>query len=182
MIANTFKPFFLSWNFTYCPWLACKSCIYRNEWIDPRILIFVPKYVSLSQSTVLSFSIFPGGSEVKASASNAGDPGSIPGLGRSPGEGNGNPLQYSCLENPMDLKVWSATIHGVAKSRARLSDFTSLQAWPHPSEQDPVFPSVSLSHQEASISLSFFSITGQTDWKPQSQKTNQSDHMDHSLV
>ena len=45
---------------------------------------------------------FPGGTEVKASASNAGDPGSIPGSGRSPGEGNGNPLQYSCLENPMD--------------------------------------------------------------------------------
>ena len=45
---------------------------------------------------------FPGGSEVKASASNVGDLGSIPGLGRSPGEGNGNPLQYSCLENPMD--------------------------------------------------------------------------------
>ena len=45
---------------------------------------------------------FPAGSEVKASDSNAGDPGSIPGLGRSPGEGNGNPLQYSCLENPMD--------------------------------------------------------------------------------
>ena len=46
--------------------------------------------------------IFPGGSEVKASACNAGDPGLIPGLGRSPGEGNGNPPQYSCLENPMD--------------------------------------------------------------------------------
>ena len=45
---------------------------------------------------------FPGGSEVKVSASNAGDPGSIPGSGRFPGEGNGNPLQYSCLENPMD--------------------------------------------------------------------------------
>ena len=45
---------------------------------------------------------FPGGSEVKASASNAGDPGLIPGSGRSPGEGNGNPLQYSCLENPKD--------------------------------------------------------------------------------
>ena len=45
---------------------------------------------------------FPGGSEVKASASNAGDQGSIPGSGRPPGEGNGNPLQYSCLENPMD--------------------------------------------------------------------------------
>ena len=49
---------------------------------------------------------FPGGSEVKASAWNAGDPGSIPGLGRSPGEGNGNPLQYSCLENPMEGGAW----------------------------------------------------------------------------
>ena len=49
---------------------------------------------------------FPGGSEVKASACNAGDPGSIPGSGRSPGEGNGNPLQYSCLENPMDGGAW----------------------------------------------------------------------------
>ena len=49
---------------------------------------------------------FPRGSEVKASASNVGDLGSIPGLGRSPGEGNGNPLQYSCLENPMDGGAW----------------------------------------------------------------------------
>ena len=46
--------------------------------------------------------LIPGGSEVKASTCNVGDPGSIPGLGRSPGEGNGSPLQYSCLENPMD--------------------------------------------------------------------------------
>ena len=52
---------------------------------------------------------FPGGSEVKASACNAGDLGSIPGLGRSPGEGNGNPLKYSCLENPMDGGAWWAT-------------------------------------------------------------------------
>ena len=49
---------------------------------------------------------FPGGSEVKESASSAGDPGSIPGSGRSPGEGNGNPLQHSCLENPMDREAW----------------------------------------------------------------------------
>ena len=56
---------------------------------------------------------FPGGSEVKASTSNAGDPSSIPGLGRSPGEGNGNPLQYSCLENPMDGEAWQVTVHGV---------------------------------------------------------------------
>ena len=48
----------------------------------------------------------PGGSDGKASVCNAGDPGLIPGLGRSPGEGNGSPLQYSCLENPMDYRVW----------------------------------------------------------------------------
>ena len=58
---------------------------------------------------------FPGGSDGKESACNAGDSGSIPGLGRSPGEGNGNPLQYSCLENPMDRGSWQATVHGVTK-------------------------------------------------------------------
>ena len=60
---------------------------------------------------------FPGGSDGKASACNVGDLGSIPGSGRSPGEGNGNPLQYSCLENPMDRRAWWATVHGVAKSQ-----------------------------------------------------------------
>ena len=53
---------------------------------------------------------------VKSLTANAGDLGSIPGSGRSPGEGNGNPFQYSCLENPMDEGVWQATVHGVAKS------------------------------------------------------------------
>ena len=57
---------------------------------------------------------FPGGSDGKESACNAGDLGSIPGLGRCPGEGNGNPLQYSCLENPMDGGAW-ATVYGVAE-------------------------------------------------------------------
>ena len=66
----------------------------------------------------------PGGSEVKVSACNAGDLGLIPGSGRSLGEGNGNPLQYSCLETRMDGGAWWATVHGVAKSRTRLSDFT----------------------------------------------------------
>ena len=56
---------------------------------------------------------FPHSSVIKESACNAGDPGSIPGSGRSPGEGNGNPLQYSCLENPMDRGAWQATVHGV---------------------------------------------------------------------
>ena len=60
---------------------------------------------------------FSGVSEVKASARNVGDPGLIPGLGRSPGDGNGNPLQYSCLGNPMDRGAWRATVHGVEKSR-----------------------------------------------------------------
>ena len=58
---------------------------------------------------------FPGGSVVKNLPANAGDMGSIPGLGRSPGERNGNPLQYSCLGNPMDRKVWQAAVHGVTK-------------------------------------------------------------------
>ena len=65
---------------------------------------------------------FPGGSDGKESICNAGDPGSIPGLGRSPGEGNGYPLQYSCLGNPVDRGSWWATVHGVAKSRTQLSD------------------------------------------------------------
>ena len=56
------------------------------------------------------------------SACNAGDIGSVPGLGRSPGVGNGNPLQYSCLENPKDRGAWRATVHGVAKSQAPWSD------------------------------------------------------------
>ena len=58
------------------------------------------------------------------SACNAGDLGSIPGLGRSPGEGNGNPLQYFCLENPMDGEAWWAIVHVGAKSQTRLSDLT----------------------------------------------------------
>ena len=60
---------------------------------------------------------FSGGLDGKESAWNAGDLGSIPGLGRSPGEGNGNPLQYFCLGNSMDRGAWWATVHGVAKSR-----------------------------------------------------------------
>ena len=85
-----------------------------------------------------------GGSEVKAPACNAGDLGSIPGLGRSPREGNGNPLQYSCLENPMDGGAWWATVHGVTKRWTRLSDFhiiimsynsmNMLKKKPHPTE------------------------------------------------
>ena len=65
----------------------------------------------------------PGGSDGKASVYNVGDPGLIPGLGRSSGEGNGNSLQYYCLENPKDRGAWKATVHG---SRTQLSGFTYL--------------------------------------------------------
>ena len=65
---------------------------------------------------------FPAGSVVKNPSANAGDTGSLPDPEYSPGEGNGNPLQYSCLEIPMDRGDWQATVHGVAKSWTRLSN------------------------------------------------------------
>ena len=69
---------------------------------------------------------FPGGSDGKESACNAGNPGSIPGSGRSPGEGNSNPLQYSCLENSMDRGAWWATVHEVPRSWTLLSKHQML--------------------------------------------------------
>ena len=105
--------------------------------------VITPSWLSRSWSSFLYSSVFfcssvyfPGGSDGKASAYNVGDPESIPGSGRSPGEGNGNPLQYSCLENPMDRGAWQAmdshgqepdrnlTVHGVSNSWTQLSDFT----------------------------------------------------------
>ena len=65
---------------------------------------------------------FPCGSAGKESACNAGDLGSVLGLGRSPGEGNSDPLQYSCLENSMNREAWQAIVHGMAKSQTQLSD------------------------------------------------------------
>ena len=88
--------------------------------------------VEETESVVMQFfsldfaDCLPGGSEGKAPASNAREPGLIPGSESSPGEGNGNLLQYSCLENPMDGGAWWATVHGVAKSWTRLSELTSL--------------------------------------------------------
>ena len=70
---------------------------------------------------------FPGGDSGKETSCNIGDAGLIPGSGRSPGEGNGNSLQYSCLENPMDRGAWWATVHGVAQSRAGLKRLSTVQ-------------------------------------------------------
>ena len=78
--------------------------------------------ISLHISWVNEIMDFPGGSDGKQSFCNAGDPGSVPGLGRSPEEGNGYPLQYSCLENSMDRGAWWATIYGIAKSQTQLID------------------------------------------------------------
>ena len=72
---------------------------------------------------------FPGGSVVKSLPANAGDPGSIPGPRRSPGEGNGNPLQNSFLGNPVAREAWQATIQGVTKSWTQLSTHTHTQAF-----------------------------------------------------
>ena len=66
---------------------------------------------------------FPGGSDSKEPVYNAGDLGSVPGSGRSPGEGNGDPLQYSCLENSVDRGTWRAIVHGITKSQTWLSDW-----------------------------------------------------------
>ena len=66
---------------------------------------------------------FPGGSAVQNLSANAGDVSSIPGSGRSPGVGNGNPLQYSCLGNPMDRGAWWAEVHGVTKSQTQLDSY-----------------------------------------------------------
>ena len=71
---------------------------------------------------------FPGGSDGKESSCNVGDLGSIPGSGRSVGEGNGNSLQYSCLENPMDRGAWWATVHGVTKRKTQKAN-TNLLTW-----------------------------------------------------
>ena len=74
--------------------------------------------------------MYGGSSDGKESTCRTGDQGSIPGLGRSPGEGNGNPLQHSCLVNPMDREAWWATVHGVTESRTQLSDFHETKIKP----------------------------------------------------
>ena len=72
---------------------------------------------------------FPGDSDSKESVCNSGDPGLIHGLGRAPGEGNGNLLQYSYLENPMDRRAWWATVHGVVKSRTQVTRLLRQAEW-----------------------------------------------------
>ena len=74
-------------------------------------------YIKYHTCVVVIYIWLPGGSDSKEFACNAGDPDSIPGLGKSPGKRNGYPLQYSCLENPLDREDWWATVHGVIKNQ-----------------------------------------------------------------
>ena len=85
--------------------------------------VYTTNFVCMYTNMYACVNSFPGGSEVKNLLCDTGDSGSIPGSGRSLGEGNGNLVQYSCLENPMDRGAWRATVHGVAKSCTRLSDY-----------------------------------------------------------
>ena len=97
-------------------------CLLSNVLILPKSTVNTRNFRIMSKKPVTEYPSrfnlslgFLGGSDGKESACNAGDPSSIPGSGRSPGEGNGNSLQYSCLENSMDRGVWRATVHGVTE-------------------------------------------------------------------
>ena len=122
--------YFTLWNSKAPHRHACESVSYCVEtspsWLLPQDEFPSPNLMSLFVFYIFPTSFwkgFPGGLEVKESASNVGDPGSVPGLGRSPGEENGNPLQYSCLKNSMDGEAWQAVVHGVTKSWTWLRDF-----------------------------------------------------------
>ena len=100
------------WDIIHIPY---NSSIYNS-------VLFSEQYIHRFMQPWPQFGAFPHILDGKESACNAGDPGSIPALGRSPGEGNGNPLQYSCLENPMDGGAWQDTDYGVTKSQSLLSE------------------------------------------------------------
>ena len=110
-------------RFHLSPWVCCLfysgyACVCTSLWCPGSSICF---HSNTFKKHWLIQRGFPGDSGGKESACDARDPGSIPGSGKSPGEGNGNPLQYSCLENSMDRGAGRATVHGVAKSWTQLS-------------------------------------------------------------
>ena len=113
----------------YC-WRLYKTVHISNAYVFSQILIlqtYRPMYWVCNHSPVVWGLCwgFPGGSDGKKSAYNGADPGSIPWLGRSPGGGHGNPLWYSCLENPMHRGAWQATVLWITKTQTRLSNWHS---------------------------------------------------------
>ena len=113
-----FKKFFLS------TWESVLYCCFKGALLSTGTKLYCSLLLLGQKGKLFCWSSFkcltnvwayPGGSDGKESARNAGDLGSIPGSGRSPGRGHGNPLKYSCLENPMDRGAWWATVHGGTK-------------------------------------------------------------------
>ena len=112
---------------TYTPLLQWKCpvhCLLRSFCFGSSFPLLQLYIISSSLANLISLLDSFGGSVVKNPPADVGDVGLIAGLERAPRVGNGNPLLYSCLENSMDGGAWWATVHGVAKSRTRLSDFT----------------------------------------------------------
>ena len=104
-------------------WGKCKG--QRQSSLSPIILFYLHKHTITHTRNFKTFNhcqVAPMVKNLPAKAGDVRDTGLIPGLGRSPGGGHGNPLQYSCLENPMDRGAWRATVHGVTKSPTGLSD------------------------------------------------------------
>ena len=101
----------------------CSWPVWNQKSTQKRGCRWVVRMRKWKESGQRHVTCFPGSSDSKESDCSAGDLGSIPGLGRSPEEGTSNPLQYSCLENSMDLGAWQATVHGVAKRWTWLSNF-----------------------------------------------------------
>ena len=140
---------------TPCFFPACLSLFLTLVWFQLElfpVLSSTKHQLSLQPGTIREG--FPGGTVMKNPPANAGDVrdvSSIPGSGRSPGGGDGNPLQYSCLENFMDRGAWWVTFHGIAKSQTGLNDYTFpfLPSHPHSYSFNPIF----LSH------LSFYGQT-----------------------
>ena len=104
----------------------CSTVVFTTKKRNPCVCgsaKFKPVLFKVNYIQSLSWALgFPGGSDGEEAACNAGDPGSIAGLGKFPGVQNNYPLQYSCLENPMDWEAWQATVHGVPKSQTWLSN------------------------------------------------------------
>ena len=145
---NFMSHVLIGWLQSLSVYFVITKCGYNNVWINSKLnlLILLTNFplsqnyrcivfVGIQSISNASFLLgFPDGSDGKESACNEGDTDSIPGSGRSPGEGNGNPLQYSWLENSMDRGSWWATFHGITKSwtqRVVLFGFlfTSLFFW-----------------------------------------------------
>ena len=117
--------YFLSWRLVL---IAC-FLQWPRLLLDPRC--YIPSLLHFLLHSTYHLLGFPGALDGKESACNAGDPGSIPGLGRSPGERNSNPLQYSCLGNPMNRGAWQATVHGATKNQTWLRDWAHTHTHTH---------------------------------------------------